>query len=270
MKKVTHLKTIAFLGVGNMAGAIIGGLAGRKELHISLYDINPAQYAPYEGRGYTCHVNAAEAVESADYIILSVKPQNITELFGMLTGVNVAGKVFVSIMAGVTIARITGLLGCNAAVIRTMPNAPLMVGRGVTALTRNELVSDTDFEFVTGMFAALGDTLVIDESQMNAVISVTSSAPAYVYSLIRGIYDGAIEQGFDPAAMLGIICSMVEGSAYLLRKSGKTPDEMIKLVASKGGTTEAALSVLRERGFEDALRSAMAACTRRADELSGM
>jgi pyrroline-5-carboxylate reductase len=264
------LTNIAFLGVGNMAGAIIGGIEDRRELNISLYDINPAQYAPYEGRGYTCHASAAEAVSAADYIFLSVKPQNITDLFGMLAGVNGEGKVFVSIMAGVTIARITGLLGCDAAVIRTMPNAPLMVGRGVTALTRNALVKDADFEFVTGMFAALGETLVIDESQMNAIISVTSSAPAYVYSLIRGIYDGAVEQGFDPAVMLGIICSMVEGSAYMLRKSGKTPDKMIKLVASKGGTTEAALAVLRERGFEDALRSAMAACTRRANELSGM
>ncbi|MGI6202292.1 MAG: pyrroline-5-carboxylate reductase [Eubacteriales bacterium] len=264
------MKNIAFLGVGNMAGAIIGGLAGKSDLQISLYDTNPAQYARFEGQGYTCHSTAAEAVAWADYIVLSVKPQNFAELAGMIGSVPTAGKVFISIMAGVSIARITELLGNGAAVIRTMPNAPLMIGMGVTALTRNEPVSDHDFEFALGIFSSLGEVLVVDESQMNAIIGVTASAPAYVYSLIRAIYDGAAEQGIAPAEMLDIICSMVEGSAKMLRMSGKTPDEMIGLVASKGGTTEAALAVLRERGFEEALRAAMAACTRRADELSAM
>lgn len=267
---MTHaLKTIAFLGAGNMAGAIIGGLSERDGIHISLYDINPAQYARFEGRGYTFHSTAAEAVEGADYVVLSVKPQNFAELAGMIRGTRLFDKVFVSIMAGVTIARIVGLLG-EVPVIRTMPNAPLMIGMGVTALTRNGLVSDEDFEFAKGMFSSLGEVLVLDEPHMNAIISVTASAPAYVYALIRAICDGAAEQGFDSENMLGIVCHMVEGSARMLRESGKSPGEMIRIVASKGGTTEAALAVLEERGFEEAVREAMLACTRRADELSAM
>lgn len=263
------LKNIAFLGAGNMAGAIIGGLAGKDDIKISLYDKNPAQYARYEGKGYAFHSTAADAVKSADFVVLAVKPQNFAELADMLGGISLDGKVFISIMAGVTIARITELLGC-VAVIRTMPNAPLMIGMGVTALTRNTLVGDADFEFAKQMFYVLGEVLVIDESQMNAIICVTGSAPAYVYAFIRAICDGAAEHGFDPDEMLGTVCSMVEGSAKMLRTSGKTPDELISLVASKGGTTEAALAVLCERGFEDALRDAMKACTKRADELSKM
>lgn len=261
---------IAFLGVGNMAGAIIGGLARRDGMNIYLFDKNPGQYSQYEGRGYIFCDTAADAVAAADYIVFSVKPQNITELFGWLQGVPTDGKIFISIMAGVPIARIISLLGHDAAVVRTMPNAPMMIGKGVTALTRNQLVPDAAFDFVTSIFAALGQTLVIGEDQMNAVISVTSSAPAYVYLFIKAIYDSAAEQGFDPCAMLGLICSMVEGSAEMLRSSGKTPDEMIKVVASKGGTTEAALNVLNTRGFEDIINDAMTACTKRADELSKM
>jgi len=261
---------IAFLGVGNMAGAIIGGLAHRNGMDIYLFDKNAAQYTPYEGRGYAFCKTAAEAVSSADYIVLSVKPQNITELFGWLEGVPTDSKVFISIMAGVPIARIISLLGHDAAVVRTMPNTPLLIGKGVSALTRNSLVSDTAFEFVTSIFDALGQTLEIGEEQMNSIISVTSSAPAYVYLFIKAICDGAEEQGFEPGKMLSLICSMVEGSAELLRGSGKTPDEMIKIVASKGGTTEAALGVLHSRGFEETIREAMAACTKRADELSKM
>ncbi len=250
--------------------AIIGGLSDREGLEIHLFDKNPAQYDAFSGRGYICHASAAEAVAASDYIFLSVKPQNIIELFGWLEGVPTDGKVFVSIMAGVTINRITELLGHNAAVIRTMPNAPLLIGMGVTALSRNTAVTDEAFEFVRCIFAGLGQTLVIDESQMNAIISVTSSAPAYVYMLIKAISDGAAEQGFDSAGLLDAVCGMVEGSARMLRTSGRTPEDMIGVVASKGGTTEAALGVLREGGLENTVRAAMSACTRRADELSGM
>ena len=259
-------RKFAFLGVGNMASAIINGI---QEKNVCLYDKNPDKVRPFLTRGYLQASSAAEAVAYADYIVLSVKPQNIPELFDELRAArtDASGKIFISIVAGLAIPTITAALG-QVGVVRTMPNTPLMIGRGVTALTRNEAVPDADFDRICAMFRTVGDTIVLPEDKMNAVISATSSAPAYVYLFIDAIRESAAKQGLDDERMLDLICQMVIGSAEMIRQSGKTPAELIRMVTSPNGTTERAMKVFEEADLRGIVDRAMLACTRRAEELS--
>jgi pyrroline-5-carboxylate reductase len=144
----------------------------------------------------------------------------------------------------------------------------MLIGMGVSVICRAPDVDPADFVFVTAMFEASGSVTVIDEAEMNRIISVTSSSPAYVFAFIHAICEGAKAQGLDGDALLPAVCDMVIGSATLLRDGGLSPNQQISRVTSKGGTTERAMAVLSERGMADMVKDAMQACTNRADELA--
>jgi len=261
-------KKLSFIGVGNMASAIINGINAEK---VCLYDKLPEKAAAFADRGYIAAPTAADAVKYGDYVFLAVKPQNIPDLFAELNdcGVDCGGKVFVSIVAGLAIESIVEGTGCKA-VVRTMPNTPMMIGMGVTALSRSEAVSDADFDEVCAIFGTVSETIVLPEEKMNAIISVTSSAPAYVYQFIDAIYSSAKAQGIDDPETLTLICRMVQGSAEMVIRSDKTPSELVQVVKSPGGTTERALNVLDECDLYGMIDRAMKACTARAAELAEM
>ena len=149
-----------------------------------------------------------------------------------------------------------------------MPYTPLLLGCGASALCPCGNVSDEEFEEVRKLFACSGVTERLDESQMNAVISVNGSSPAYIYLFAKAMADYACEQGISTEAAMNLICATLKGSAEMLMRSGDSPDTLIKKVSSPGGTTLAALKVLEERNFYEAIKSAMDACTKRAEELS--
>ena len=260
------MKRIAFIGAGNMAYAIIGGM---KNTEVTVYDKLTAQYDKFD-ESIKKASSASEAVSEAEYIVLSVKPQNFPELLNELRegNIKIDNKVFISIAAGISCDSICRGLGKNVAVVRTMPNTPLLIGRGVTALSRNSLVPDKEFEEVNEIFSALGKTLILPEDKMNAVIAATSSAPAYVYKFIDAIYKEARTEGIDSPELLSAICAMVSGSAEMIIATHKTPDELIRMVTSPNGTTERAMKVLDQECFSDTVSKAMKACTERAEELS--
>jgi pyrroline-5-carboxylate reductase len=143
----------------------------------------------------------------------------------------------------------------------------MLVGQGVSVICRAEDVSEEDFAFVRSVFEASGSVTVIDESEMNRIISVTSSSPAYVFAFIDAIYKGALEQGLEIEGLLESVCDVVIGSAALLKAGGLSPEEQIKRVTSKGGTTERAMAVLREQDLAGTVAQAMKACTARAEEM---
>ncbi len=259
---------LAFLGVGNMAGAILGSLRGMvDDADIILFDRFPEAMARYADRGYICAASAPAAVAAADCVIFAVKPQNMPELFAELKAADVVhGKLLVSIAAGIPIKAFTDAFG-PLPVIRTMPNTPMLIGAGVIALCRNALVDDAAFAYVRSLFDAAGSTIVLDEADMNKIISVTGSSPAYVFLFIKSIYESGLAQGLDEAGLLDAVCDAVIGSAKLVKASDKTPDELIAMVTSKKGTTEQALLKLEEYRFAEGIHEAMLACTRRAEEL---
>lgn len=264
------MRTIAFIGVGNMAGAIIGGLlrAGAVDhRHLILSDCLTDKLLPYTEKGAVAAESVAAAAEAADCVVLSVKPQNFPEILPILSTVpGIDRKLIITIAAGISSDTVRDALG-GAPVVRVLPNTPMLIGQGVSVVCRAPAVSAEDFAFVCAMFEASGRVHIIDESEMNRIISVTSSSPAYVFAFINAIYEGALAQELDGEGLLGCICDMVIGSAMLLKGSELSPAEQISRVTSKGGTTERAMGVLAERDMAGIIGEAMRACTARAEEL---
>ena len=151
--------------------------------------------------------------------------------------------------------------------VRVMPNTPLLLGVGATAVSRRN-ISDEDFKYVYDMFANGGVVEILDESQMNSVIAVNGSSPAYIYLFAKAMVDYAEKEGIAYEAALKLVCATLKGSAEMLENSGDTPDVLIKKVSSPGGTTLKALEKLDEKDFYNSVVEAMDACTKRADELS--
>lgn len=266
--------TFSVIGVGNMAKAVLVGIV-KSNISLSkiyLYDKFPSQMDEFSNKGelFCATESVSDAVSRGDYVLLSVKPQNYDEVLSEIAGVEGhQNKIYISIGAGITSESVSRRLG-GAVVIRVLPNVPMLIGMGVSVICQNPLAKKEDFEFVNTLFCGAGSTLVIDEAEMNRIIGVTSSSPAYVFRFIQAIYEGAIEQELPDRALLDAICDVVIGSAQLLKDSHETPDALIAKVASKGGTTEQALRVLSEAHFNETIVQAMIACTKRADELGKM
>lgn len=263
-------KKFAFIGTGNMAHAIIGGMTQTTEKSsICLFDKDKSKYDTFE-KGFAIAEKMSDTFAFADFIFFAVKPQNFPEVLAELKEANVdtAGKTVVTIAAGISTESICRGLGKKISCIRVMPNTPALLGHGVTAVSRNELVSDDDFQTIFDLFGKLGHAFVLPESQMNDIIAVNSSSPAYVFLFTKAMYDTALSMGFPKEGLIEILCGVLTGSAEMMLRSGKTPDELITMVKSPKGTTEKALDKLAEFDFEKAIREAMLACSKRAEELS--
>jgi pyrroline-5-carboxylate reductase len=264
-------KILGFVGAGNMAGAIVNGIVRTNTFpahNIFVFDINKEKCeALQSATGIHAAESLAELTKKCDVIFLAVKPQNFAEVLADIKPAVNNQKLFVSIAAGISTVYITDSLECDCPVIRTMPNTPLLIGKGATAMCRTRNVSDGDFQLVQSLFAACGTVTVLEESQMNAVICVHGSSPAYFYLFAKAMIDSAVKQGIDADTALQLICQTFEGSAGMLRQPESTPEALIKMVSSPGGTTLKALDVFYEHDFEQIVDDAMTACTKRAEEL---
>ena len=264
-------KTLAVIGVGNMAKSIISGIIS-SEVSVSeiiLFDKNTDQYCDINSENIAVTVanSISEAVFKAEYVLLSVKPQNYSEVLEKISTVDgFEAKKYISIGAGITSESVSKSLN-GANVIRVLPNLPMLIGEGTSVICENNEIDKASFEFVCDVFKSAGSIMIIDEAEMNRIIGVTSSSPAYVFKFINAIYKGALAQNISDNGLLDAICDTVIGSARLLKMSADTPEALISRVASKGGTTEQALNVLNSEDFDKTIEKAMIACTNRADEL---
>ena len=263
-------KRVGFIGAGNMATAIVNGILknhAKSAEDISVFDLDGQKLAAMAGKGIDTVSSCAELAAKSDIIVLAVKPQNYEEVLNDIKASVTEDKVIVTIAAGISIDYIRKGLGVNCPAVRVMPNTPLLLGKGASALCRSENISDEDFKEVYNMFALSGEAVILPESQMNAVIAVNGSSPAYVYLFAKSMVDYAVSVGIDPQVALSLICKTFEGSAEMLRSSGDSPEVLIEKVSSKGGTTIEAMKVLKDREVPKAIFDAMAACTKRAEEL---
>lgn len=268
-KAVEMTDNIGFIGAGNMAGAIIEGIVSQnvaKTSQIAVIDVDTEKCERFKKRGMSVYSSYEELAKFCKVIFLSIKPQNYEEVLGKLKGFT-DGKIIVSIAAGISTGYIKSRLGENSHVVRVMPNTPLLLGCGATAMCHVTPVTDKEFAEIKTIFEAGGTVDVLPEEKMNAVISVNSSSPAYVYLFAKALINGAEKQGIDYDTALRLVVKTLEGSALMIKSSGKTPDELIKMVSSPGGTTLKALDALYEHKFEDAVIDAMERCTERAEEL---
>ena len=263
------LKNILFIGAGNMASAIAGGIVKSKFVeptNVYLFDKNIEQYSKFDSN---CNqsIDLQDSFNKADYVFLSVKPQNIKEVLSEISKYDYQDKIFISICAGITIDSIEKMLP-KAQIIRTMPNAPLQIGLGVTAVCRNSLVNDDDFEYVKSVFSSSGYVTEIEEKDINSLTAITSSSPAYIYLFAKGMLEGAKKLNFNYDDTLKMICATLIGSANMILSSNKSVDDLITMVKSPKGTTEQALNVFDDNNFTEIICKAMDACTKRAEELS--
>ena len=261
---------ICFIGGGNMGEAIIKGLVSgnlcRSE-NIFLYEIDETKRENFKRTGINIVKTAKEGIEPSDFVLLALKP-GIIRGFLEENKESLCGKIIISIAASLPISLICDVLGKDTPAIRIMPNTPMLVGKGAAAISSNENVSKKDFQYICRLFSGISLMSVLDEEQMNKVISVNGSSPAYVYAFIRAMIKGAEEQGISEKQSLPLVLRTIEGAVRMVEKSDVSIDTLIDRVCSPGGTTLAAMKVLDEQGFEEAVVSAMNACTARADEIT--
>lgn len=264
------MKKIGFIGAGNMATAIINGIIRADEAmaaSITVFDVMAEKLEVFAQRGVNTAASASEVVSRSDITVLAVKPQNYAEVLESIKTAVDKSKVIVTIAAGISTDYIASALGCDCPMVRVMPNTPLLLGKGATAMSKRN-ISDEDFEYVYNMFANGGVVEIMDESKMNSVIAVNGSSPAYIYLFAKAMVDYAKQEGIDADSALRLVCATLKGSAEMLENSGDTPEILIKKVSSPGGTTLKALEKLEEKDFYNSVIEAMDACTVRANELS--
>ena len=259
---------LGFIGAGNMATAILDGVVSKQVFHTDRIIIsNPHSDKLQHPKALGVNVTNSnkEVAANSDIIILAVKPQMYEDV---LTGLRELcfGKCIVSIAAGISSAWVRERLP-GTSVIRVMPNTPLQLGLGATAIAESADISDDLFRCVCSIFSAAGSIAVIPESQMDDVIPVSGSSPAFFFRMADVMVQWAQEQGLDPGVSLRLAAAAMKGSAEMLLSSGKSATELIKQVCSPGGTTLAALSAFDDRNFNDLIFDAMNRCVLRSKEL---
>ena len=265
-------ETIAFIGGGNMARSLIGGLLRQGAQRQSLRASEPG-LALREGLSEdfdiaTFNDNVAAATGAAVWV-LAVKPQVMGTVLGELAPLAAQARpLVISIAAGVTVARIDAALGGHARVVRTMPNTPALIGAGVTGLLVNPALSRDECALVERLLGAAGATTWIDnESQMDAVTAVSGSGPAYFFLMIEALIAAGIRQGLPPATAATLAKHTALGAARMAIESEEPPEDLRQRVTSPGGTTAAAINAFETGGFAELVARAVEAATRRGREL---
>jgi pyrroline-5-carboxylate reductase len=255
---------IAFLGAGNMATAIVQGLYAAGGYRFSVADT----YAPALER-WTCEFKATPLSAKPDAVVLAVKPQQFAEAALSLKGLLSPETVVISIMAGITIAKIQNALDGHAAVVRTMPNTPARIGQGITGLFATPACSAAQHELARAVMVSIGQTVFVDEeSQLDAVTAVSGSGPAYVFYIAQAMTQAGVSLGLPQATARQLALATLQGSAALAQDSGEDLDALREQVTSKGGTTYAAMTVLQDKQVAQAFHAALAAANARAKELA--
>lgn len=259
---------IGFIGAGNMASAIVNG-AGRRCIvlpeNVWLSDPDMEKMLSFRARGVNVTTSNIEAADAANIVVLAVKPQMFDKVLPELVD-HVKGKCVVSIAAGISTQYIKERLP-GAYVVRVMPNTPMLIGRGVSAIAKAPDVPAAYFDAVLELFNAAGETVLVEEEQINAVIAVSGSSPAYFFRFAAAMVDEGVKMGLEPEVALKLSAITMEGSAGMLLKSGKTAQELTRQVCSPGGTTLAALTAFDDAGMEAMVADAMERCVKRAEEL---
>ncbi|GAB2866867.1 pyrroline-5-carboxylate reductase [Pseudoduganella ginsengisoli] len=268
---------IAFIGGGNMAAALIAGLAGKLTAgaNIHVVDPNPASLEKLaRDYGVTVAGAAGAPVSAADVLVLAVKPQIMHEvtqqLLPLLQAAQQAGRtpLVLSIAAGIRAADLSRWLGGYAAIVRTMPNTPALIGMGVTGMVASSGVTEQQRDAADRILRAVGDTVWIDdESKIDAVTAVSGSGPAYVFYFIEAMQQAAEELGLTAEQGKQLAMATFTGAAQLAVQSADPVGVLREKVTSKGGTTYAALTSMEAQGVKAAIVTAVKAAAARGKEL---
>jgi len=264
---------IAFVGGGNMATSLIGGLLKRgtapADIVVADPDANQRQRLEH-AFGVATVATATAAVAGAGTVVLAVKPQQMAEVSRSIAAqVQAARALVISIAAGIRLRDIERWLGSGVPLIRTMPNRPALIGAGITALFAAPDVDAASRQTAEGIMAACGPTVWVPaEDQIDVVTAVSGSGPAYFFLLVECLEAAGIELGLDPATARKLAIETARGAGHMAAEAPESPAELRAQVTSKGGTTAAALEVLEAAGVRGIFAAAVAAGARRATALA--
>ena len=264
-------KRVAVIGGGNMGGAIVAGMIDSGLVtpdRVTVVDVSADVRKRLEDElGVATTADAGEVAEAYDILLLAVKPQiwrGVVAGFGGRVG---PSTLVLSIMGGVPTSAIEEALGEDVPVVRAMPNILAQVRAGIAAVCGGQWADGTQVGLAREVLEAVGDTVVVDEWQMDAVTGLSGSGPAFVYTMIDALADGGVKAGLPKTVALSLAAKTVYGAAKTVLELGEHPAALKDRVTSPGGTTIAGLHALERGGFRAALMTAVEAAARRSEEL---
>ncbi len=262
---------LGFVGAGNMAEAIVRGLAAARPAGLAamiVTDVRSDRRSLVAAAvGAEEAADAFELCRRSDAVILAVKPAQVAGVLAAIAPAVNDATLVVSIAAGVTLAVLEKGLGKPARLARVMPNTPLMVGRGMSAVAWGVNADEEDRAFVRGVFSSVGRVIEVDERQMDAVTALSGSGPAYVFSFIEALADGGVKAGLPRDQALLLAAQTVLGSAEMVLAGDRHPAALRDMVTSPGGTTIEGIHALEQGGFRGTVINAVEAAWRRARAL---
>ncbi len=270
-------KTVAFLGCGSMGTAILAGMiqSGTKgeDIRVTTKSTDSAKELADKfgvtafATDYQPNANSL-AVEGADIVLVAVKPAYVVEVLEEVRSVIAKDALVVSVAAGIEIETMERHLPDSVAVVRAMPNTPALIQQGLTGISKGSRVSEEQLELSVSLFQAVGKTMVIPESQIDALSTISGSGPAYVFYFIEEFIKTAVSHGFSADEAYLLVSQTFLGASELLVQSQGDPAELRRQVTSPNGTTMKAIAVLQEGNLNDLFFKATSAALARAKEIA--
>ena len=279
------MSRIAIIGGGNIGEALLSGLlrSGRQVKDIVVAERVPARSRVLSETYSVLVTNVADAVESADFVIVAVKPSDVDSVTDEIADAVARDRadsvehVFVTVVAGVSTGYFEAKLPAGAPVVRVMPNAPMVVGAGVSAIAKGRFATQEQLNEVSAVFDSVGGVLTVPESQLDAVTAVSGSGPAYFFLMVEALVDAGVAAGLSRPVATDLVVQTMAGSAAMLLERVEegggaagvdtTPARLRATVTSPAGTTAAGLTELERSGFRAAVNAAVAAAKSRAGQL---
>ena len=261
---------ICFIGGGNMAQALIGGLAGKLTAasNIHVVDVNPDALATLSAQfGVQTSSAPGSEVAAADVLVLAVKPQQMHEVASSLAP-QIRGQLVLSIAAGIRAVDLSRWLNGHQAIVRAMPNTPALIGKGMTGMTASAGVTPYQRETANAILQAVGQTVWLeDESQLDAVTAISGSGPAYVFYFLEAMQQAAVDLGLTAEQGYALALATFTGASALAAQSTESASVLRERVTSKGGTTHAAITSMQAAGVGESIAAALQAAAKRSQEM---
>jgi pyrroline-5-carboxylate reductase len=263
--------SVGFIGGGNMAEALIRGLLGSKTItptECLVCDIIDERLSYLKKTyGVKAIKDRSAVIQASRAVILAVKPQSVDKALEALSSIWSPGKILISICAGVPMSYLARFFPKPPRIIRVMPNTPALVLAGISALSKNAVAEEKDLALAESIFNAIGETVRVEESQLDAVTGLSGSGPAYVFTILEGLTDGGVKMGLARPIAQKLAVQTLLGSSQMARQMNWPLGQLKEMVTSPGGTTIYGLQVMEKAGLHGTLMETVEAATRRSKEL---
>ena len=261
---------IGFIGAGKMGSALIRSILEKRLVsskNLWVCDKIPEKLSFFSERGVNTSVKIKPMIKRVDVIFIAVEPQHISKVLEILENEIRSSQLIVSIAAGITTSYIREKLSAEVPIVRVMPNAPALIGEGISAISPSRGTNIDNIRIVKEILEAAGEIIEVPEGLQDAVTGLSGSGPAYIYTLLAGLVEGGIKAGLSKEVASRLAIQTTLGAAKMAKESGIPLDELRKAVVSPGGTTSEGLRVLEKGGFKSCLAQAVIRGTERAREL---